>query len=283
MTDGDNYCSTTDVYRTSGISSTEVSAVDVLAQILEAEAFVCRYTKNIYYKTNLTSTALTAASTTTLTISATLTLNGYANQYLEITSGSGKGQFVGITSNTTGGTIVLDRDLVTVPAVSDTIRIFYVPSDFSPYQEEVRDGSNYDYFYTTYYPVQKVDQLISSAVTVSLSNIYTYKNTGKLKLKSGAETSRFGGQSPQDVSINYWYGVDKLEYAVKRVVELRAAIQILGQQMGGTFDDPSSVTLPDMTVSVGQAYINIRSSLETLKEEYNELLKTIKVYPVFAD
>jgi hypothetical protein len=53
--------------------------------------------------------------------------------------------------------------------------------------------------------------------------------------------------------------------------------------MGGTFDDPSSVSLPDMTVSVGQAYINIRSSLETLKEEYNELLKTIKVYPVFAD
>ncbi len=52
--------------------------------------------------------------------------------------------------------------------------------------------------------------------------------------------------------------------------------------MGGTFDDPSSVTLPEATVVVGQAYINIRSSLETLKEEYMALLKTVKVWPHFG-
>jgi hypothetical protein len=283
MADGDNYVSTTDVYRTSGISSTEVSQADVLNQILEAEGFVCRYTKNIYYKTNLAATSLTSATTTTLTAAMTVTLNGYSNQYVEILSGAGKGQFRKVLTNTTTGTLVLDRDLTVVPSASDTFRVFYVPSDFSPYVEEIRDGKGYTYFYTDYYPIQALETVTLSGVDVSASNVYVYKSTGKLVLKSGAEANRFGGVNPQDVELTYWYGVDKLEYAVKRVVELRAAIQILGQQMGGTFDDPSTVTLPDMTVSVGQAYINIRSSLETLKEEYNELLKTIKVWPVVAD
>jgi hypothetical protein len=138
--------------------------------------------------------------------------------------------------------------------------------------------------YLPYYPVKKIETLAIgyTPTTVTPSNLYLWEKTGKIQLKSTAEASLFSATYPQEVDITYWYGVDHLPQDIKRLVELHTAFQILGQQMGGTFDDPSSVSLPEATVTVGQAYINIRSSLETLKEEYTELLKTVKIWPVFG-
>jgi 3-oxoacyl-[acyl-carrier-protein] synthase II len=59
-----------------------------------------------------------------------------------------------------------------------------------------------------------------------------------------------------------------------------AAMQALEQQIGGTYDDPSSINLPEMSLTIGQAYINIRGALSALREEYDMLLtKYIKIYP----
>lgn len=286
VTGGMGYCSTGDVYRTAGITSTEISTADVTQQILEAEAFVCRHTKNIYYKTNLDNQTATDAANTTITVSgAGWTANDYANQYVYIISGTGSGQYRKITSNTTD-TITVDRAWTTNPAAASTFRIFYVPSDFNPYVDatdsEAYDGNGLKYFYLPKYPLNALESLVVANTTVTTTAVYQWRATGKLQMKNTAEKSLFSSAYPQEIEVKYWYGITSLPYDVKRVVELRAAIQILGQQMGGTFDDPSTVTLPEATISVGQAYINIRSSLETLKEEYNELLKTIKVYPVFS-
>lgn len=278
------YVSSTDVYRASGITSTEVSAADVIEQIKRAEVIICRMTKNIYWKIWLDAQSATSGAAATITkTGASWTVNDYVGQYIYVYSGTGAGQLRKILSNT-ADTITVDRNWAVNPASASIFRVFYVPADFNPYQDVQLDGSGLTYMYLPYYPVKVIEGLAIGAtpVTVTPSYVYLWEKTGKIQLKTTAEVAYFSATYPQEIDIQYWYGVDHLPQDIKRLVELHAAIQILGQQMGGTFDDPSSISLPEASISVGQAYINIRSSLETLKEEYNELLKQVKIWPIFA-
>jgi len=287
VTAGYAYVTTTEVYRTAGISSNEISVVDVTNQIAVAETIVCRMTKNIYWKSNLVNQSVTSAANSSVTqTGAGWTVNDFAGQYIEVVSNLGVVQIRQILSNTSD-TITVDRNWSVNPTNTSTFKVFYVPGDFSPYKDEVYDGSGLNYQFLPYYPVNSVESLDivypSSTISVTPSKLYVYPKTGKIQFMSTAETQRFDKTYPQQVSVAYWYGVDTLPYDVKRLVELKASMQVLSQQMGGTFDDPSSITLPEATVTVGQAYINIRSTLESLKEEYDELVsKYIRVYPVFG-
>jgi len=285
VTAGNAYCTTTEVYRTSGISSSVVSTTDVSNQIAEAETVICRMTKNIYWRRVLEAQTASSGGAATITVSgAGWVVNNYVGLYVWVYSGTGSVQLREILSNTSD-TLTVDRDWTTTnPASGSKFHVFYVPADFNPYVSEVYDGSGYSYQFMPYYPVKKLETLTIGAtpVTVTPSNVYVYEKTGKLQFKSTAEASIFSRTYPQEVTASYWYGVDNLSYDIKRLVEIHAAMQIMAQQMGGTYDDPGSVNLPELSVSVGQAYINIRSSLETLKEEYTELLKQVKIWPVFS-
>lgn len=279
------YCTYTDVYRTSGLDTTAVSAADVTAQILQAENIICRLTKNIYWNREVDTQLATAGAASSITkTGAAWVVNAYANMYVWVYSGTGSEQIRKIVSNTTD-TLTVDRAWTTTnPDNTSYFRIFYVPTQFNPYVSDSYDGNDQTYFYLPYYPVNKIETLSiqSTSVTIS-SGLYTWKKTGRIQLKSGSEYGRFTSNPPQGISITYWYGVDFLPYEVKRLVEIHAAIQIMGAQMGGTYDDPSLVTLPEATISIGQAYINIKSSLDILKAEYDDLMKSlIKVYPVFG-
>lgn len=283
VTGGYGYVTTTDVYRTSGLSSTVISTADVSQQILRAETIICRMTKNIYWRiTHDAQTATSGGATTITKTSAGWTANDFVGMYVWLYSGTGSVQLREIVSNTTD-TITVDRAWTTTnPASGSLFKIFYVPVDFNPYISESYDGSGSNYQYMPNYPVKKVETLSINSTSVTPSYLYLYEKTGKLQFRTTAEMQEFTATFPQQVSITYWYGVDHLPYDIKRLVELHAAIQIMGQQMGGTYDDPSTIGLPEFNVSIGQAYINIRSSLETLKEEYLALLKQVKIWPVFA-
>ncbi len=280
---GMGYCTYADVYRTSGIDSTVVSATDVNAQILQAEMEICRITKNIYWKTNLDSTATSGGNNTLVVSTANWGVNDYAGQYVWLYSGTGSVQIRQILSNT-ATTLTVDRNWTTTnPASGTYFKIFYVPSDMDPYKDEDLDGSGQRWMFLSYYPVKKIETLTIDSTTITPTYLYVYEKTGKIQLTNQAEQSYFLASYPQDISITYWYGVDHLPQDIKRLVELRASIQILGQQMGGTYDDPSTVGLPEFNVSIGQAYINIRSTLEVLRQEYDELIaKYIKIWPIFG-
>jgi hypothetical protein len=289
------YITSNDVYRAAGISSSVIPITDIDSQIQEAENIICYETKNIYWKHELDA-QLASSGDTTLGVStitktaAGWTVNAYADMFIWVYSGTGSGQIRKIVSNT-ATIITVDRVWATVPDNTSYFRVFYVPPNFNPYYSPDNnpgdvplDGNDLGYYYLPKYPVQKIESLSiqSTAVTVS-TGIYLWNKTGRIQLKSGAEYGRFTSNPPQGINISYWYGVDGLPYEIKRLCELHCSIQVLGQQMGGTYNAPGSVSLPEMTVSVGQQYINIRSTLETLKEEYNELIKTvIQVYPVFG-
>ncbi len=279
---GYGYCETSDVYRTAGISDDVISVADVSNHILESETFICRYTKTVYWKTTLTNQTTTSATDNTITqTSAGWTTNDYQNQYVMILSGTGINQIRQITSNDTD-TLTVDRDWETNPDSTSTFKIFYTPTDFNPYFNDQIDGSGLTYQYAPLYPVQIIESLSIASTDISISNIYLYKTTGKMLLKTTAEYPVFSKTYPQEIDLQYWYGVDSVPYDIKRLVMIKAAMSILQQQMGGTYNVPSTVSLPEMNVTIGQAYINIKTTLEELKKEYNELLSRVKIYPVFG-
>lgn len=281
-TQGYGYVSTTDVYRTSGLSSSNVSVVDVSNHILEAEVFVCRLTKNIYYKTNLNKQVSTSSTNNTLVLTgAGWTVNDWANQYVYIQSGTGIGQYRQIISNT-ADTLTVDRDWTVNPPASSQFKIFYVPTDFNPRQTGVYDGNNKSNYFLPYYPLTSLETLTINGVNVTTSNVYQYPVTGKLELKPGAEASLFLRVYPQQVLANYWYGVDNFPYDVKRLAELRAAIQTLSQLLGSKFDILNSINLPEMNISVGQPHTNIKETVNMLQKEFDTLVQQIKIYPVFS-
>jgi hypothetical protein len=277
------YVTSTEVYRTAGLTTSEVSSVDVEAHITRAEVYICRLTKNIYWNIILdTQQASSGAASSITKTGASWVVNAYANMYVWIYAGTGSVQLRKILSNT-ADTLTIDRAWTsTNPDATSYFKVFYVPPQFNPYIDASYDGNDQTYFFLPYYPVKKVETLTINSVSVTPTYVYLYEKTGQIKMKAGAEYSKFTAAYPLDIEVKYWYGVDNLPYEIRRAVELQASIQILGQQMGGTFDDPSTVVLPEATVTIGQAYINIRSTLETLKEEYNVLLNNLKVYPVFG-
>jgi hypothetical protein len=284
---GYGYVTTSDVYRTSGITSTEISTNDVTAHILRAENAICRMTKNIYWNIILNEQSASAGGASTITSAVGgWTVNAFTGLYVWVYSGGGSVQLRKITSNT-ADTLTVDRAWTTTnPDNTSKFKVFYVPANFNPYVDDVYDGSGFNYMYLPYYPVKKVETLAvgypTPTSTAPSTDLFLWEKVGKIQFKPTSQVQNFLKTYPQEVDISYWYGVDNLPYDIKRLVELQTTFQILGQQMGGTFDDPGSIGLPEVNISVGQAYINIRSSLETMKEEYKELLKQVKTWPVFA-
>jgi hypothetical protein len=45
--------------------------------------------------------------------------------------------------------------------------------------------------------------------------------------------------------------------------------------MGGTFDDLSTFNLPNFSGSIGQAYVNIKGTVDVLNKEFEQLKKEV--------
>ena len=280
------YVSIDDVYRTSGIRSDVVSRPDVEDHIERAEVFVCRLTKNIYYNHNLEDESVTSATDNTLTSTgSTWGVNQWSGQYVYLTSGTGSRQFRKIISNT-ADTLTINRDWHVNPDATSSFSIFYVPKSFNPFVDatldDAYDGNGNKWMYLPKYPLVQLEYLEIADVEVNVNTVYKYKKSGKIELSSDSEQQVFQKTYPQQVQMKYWYGVDDLTDDVKRLVELKAALGILSQQMGGTFDVPSTFSLPDLNVSIGQAYINIKGTVDVLQKEYDDLVTKIRIYPVFG-
>lgn len=284
--DKHRYVSVDDVYRTAGITSTVVSRQNVESHVERAEVFACRLTKTIYYKYNLEEESVSSATDDTLTgDGVSWSVNEWKGQYVKLTSGTGSGQIRKILTNTSSS-LTLDREWSTNPDSTSTFSIFYVPKTFNPRKdfsgEDCLDGNGRRDYILPFYPLVKVEELVVADVTVTPSSLHIYKNEGRIYLSRESEQQTFINSYPKQLSIVYWYGVDSLPGDVARLTEIKASLQLLQQQMGGTFDVPSTFSLPDLNVSIGQAYINIKGTVDVLQREYDDLITRIKIYPVFA-
>jgi len=274
------YCTTQEVYESTTLSDDQVPQSAVESFIKSAEREVDRKTFTTYWAVDTDTQVATSATNTTIVVSgATYSPKELIGMYVWVYSGTGIGQMRQITGND-DTTITVESVWDTNPVADDIFRVIYTATD--PHFNEAEDGNNETYFFTHDYPLQLLNNVTIDSTTVSVSNVYQYKKIGKIQLKATAEVQRFKDAYPQQVTLDYYYGVYPLPYEVKRYCVVLASMKTLAAQMGGTYATPSTYSLPEGSVTVGQAYINIRGTFDVLMKEHVELLKTLIKYPKFV-
>jgi len=274
------YCTVNDVYGAAGISSAEVSEAIVENNILGAQSEVDRVTNTTYWLENDDGTATSATNNTITNSGESWSGNAYAGNHIWITGGTGINQIRKIVSNTKD-TITVSADWTTNPDATSTYRICY--SAQNPYvSEELRDGDDYSSIFLNKYPLVLLESVESNSTTVTPSTIYQYKEMGKLLLSSESEVQTWTSYKAQQNVFAYYWGVYPIPYEVVRYTIVIAAMRTLGTQTGGTFNVPSTYSLPEASLSIGQAYVNIRETFNMLKAEKEMLEATLIKYTSFA-
>lgn len=273
------YCTTDDVYRTAGITSTEISEARVEQFILESEGRVDRFTNTTYWQVAASGTASAGAATTLTDSTASFPINEFVGETLWVYSGTGSGQARKIVSHT--ATAFTVATWTTNPDNTSKYRVIHTGSD--PYKEdETYDGDDTTILFLNKYPVKIIEEITSNSTSVTPGNVFQYLPQGKLVLGSDSEVSTWTSEKAQLNIISYWYGVYPLPYEVKRLTQIYAALMCLEAQMGGTHNIPSTYSLPEGSVTIGQAYINIRGTFDVLSKEAARVEETIIKYTAFA-
>lgn len=269
------YCSTTDVYNATILTTSEVPSASVSDFILAAEKDVDQFTRTTHWKVEDSGTASAGASTTLTDSTKAWTTNLYAtNGYVWIYSGTGSGQMRQIASNTST-VLTVTSAWSTNPTSASLYRIVYTAT--VPYVSGSFDGNGTEEFWTDEVPVQILESLSIAGTTVTPSSVYLYGKVGKMKLSTTSEASNFSIAYPQQIALAYWFGRYPLTQDVKRYCIVLASLKTLEAQMGGTFDTPSTYRLPEGEMTVGQAYINIRGTYDVLMKEKAHLEQEVLV------
>jgi len=179
----------------------------------------------------------------------------------------------------TDGSIVSDNDITMhiVAAEAYVERILH--TCFQPGGRtitETLDGTGTDTMFLNNYPLITLTSLTIDSTSVTPSNVYQYANTGKLVLKSSAEVTSFTNSTPQLVSITYTYG-QEADDVIIHYTAIIAAMMTFIEQIGGTFDDVTSFSIPEMSGSLGEPYTNIRESLARLEKMESNYRKYLPI------
>lgn len=274
------YVSTDEVYATAGISSSVIPEANVEIFIAGAEGEVDRLTNTTYWAKEDNGTATSAGADTLVDSTKSWTANEYQDDYVWVYSGTGEGQMRQIVSHTTD-TLTVDRAWTT--ALDNTSKYRVIHSGQEAYNDELRDGDNTSVLFTYKYPLRILESVTINDTSITLGKVFTYPEQGKIKLGREAEETRWSVKEAQSNEINYWWGVYPIPQNVVRYVAICASLKTLMAQAGGTYNVPSTYSLPEGSVTIGQAYINIRGAWDMLEKEKTALEAMLVKYPSFAD
>lgn len=267
------YIKTTDVYRAAGLTSEVISGLDVTENIKDAEQEVDRITNTTFFPVDDSGTATSGGATTIVNTAAGFTVDAHIGSCVYIYSGTGSGQAREITDNDTT-TLTVSPAWTTNPAAGSKYFISYLNK-----VTEIVDGNNLPHLYLKNFPVVCIESITLDGVALAATDYYLYQSEGVVRLATGGTASYFTATEPQNVEVTYHYGVlpEKkhrefdIPRDIKRLTANIAALKTLVQQMGGTYDQLSSFTLPNLTATVGQQYINIEGTVARLYLESDKL------------
>ena len=272
----DAYVTVDEVRRTLGVTDSDIIPDDVITQAIEfAEDEIDRITFTTYYPVLETGRVTSATDTTLVETNKewnTDDLTGYA---VYIYAGTGIGQIREITDN--DETSVTVATWTTNPDSTSRYIITYLN------KETVNiDGTGGSTILLKDYPIVQIDSLKIEDTEIDSDDYIFYKDTGRIVLLNTAAKTSFtkpiGNIYNQAVEITYHWGVlpevkrGRIETnrIIKRATCLVASLQALAYQIGGTYDDASTWNLPEMGVSRGQAYINIKGVVDVLVKELED-------------
>lgn len=126
-------------------------------------------------------------------------------------------------------------------------------------------------------PVQSLTSLVSYntsdeiAKTWATSDYWLDTKLGRLRLR----TKEFSHQNRR-VKVVYTYGYSSVPTNIRNLSATITAMTVLIIQMGGTYDDVTSYTLPSgVSIGVGEPYMNMRTAIDKLEKERDFILKSI--------
>ena len=131
--------------------------------------------------------------------------------------------------------------------------------------DEYHDGNGKSIIYPRYYPIISVTSLYVNDSLVSPSDIVVYgtaKEGGFISFTRGSGNFFYIGQ--RNVKITYKTGYETIPRIAKKAVSERAAIMTLIHQLGGTYDDITSYSIGDTTISKGEPSANIQKTMQNL-------------------
>ena len=271
------YVTAAEIYSATSLDSSVVPEAAINTFIKSAEKEVDRFTFTTYWATDTDTQTTTSSTSTIVTVSgASYTPDDFIGMYLWVYSGTAEGQIRKIIDND-ATTITVDEAFDTTPDANDLFRIIYTATD--PHVDEAFDGNDMKFYFLPEYPLKELNTLTIDGDSITKSSIYFYNSIGKIQLSDTSEKSRFTDWKPQTIALDYWYGVYPIPYEVKRAVTVIAAMKTLGAQTGGTYNVPSTYSLPEGSVTIGQAYVNIRETFNMLNKEWESLKYILIKYP----
>ena len=147
------------------------------------------------------------------------------------------------------------------------------------------DGNGTNTFFLKHYPIVTLDSLTIGGDSVTTNTVYLYTNDGKMILGDDSEVSTFLNTQPQQVVVQYTYGynwsfnddniLDNPDaLMIRKLASHISAIAILVQQIGGTYNDVTSYTIPEFTASKGEPFTNIRETLMRLSNNVKAITES---------
>lgn len=265
------YTTVEEVYRISGLDTSAISRDDVTEAIHDAEQEVDEITNTTYYPVLLDSTVTTSTDTTLVDTVQEWTENSWINYAVYIYKGTGEGQIREILSNDSNTLTVDEWD--TAPDDTSKYIITYLNKRTTYY-----DGTNFKHLFVDEYPIVQIDSLEIDGVAVDSDNYYVYNDIGKITLDTGTYTSFFY-RHPLGVKVVHHYGVlpilkhsrFDIPREIREFTGLLAALKIIVEQMGGTYNRMSSWTLPNFSGTIGQQYINIEGTAKRIANKIDRM------------
>lgn len=256
------YCKIDEVKRACNYPSDDAPISDKAIQenILASTDEVNLIYRTKFYHACVESTATEGTASSLTDSNRVWEKDGWKDYVVYITGGTGSGQYRKITSNTLN-VLSVTPDFSTTPDNTSTYEITTLG-----YKNETLDGSGSDTMLLTNHPLQNLISLTIDDTSVTPSRVYQY-TSGKIVLGTNAEKTQFLSSYPQQIEVEYIYGVDELPKVIKRLCVLLSSMRCLSAQIAGTYDDFTSVSLPNLSGSKGEPYTNIRDSIMRMQAE----------------
>lgn len=279
MTTKTKYVTPDEVRILLGLSDTDISDANTNTIIDFAMDEVDKLTNTRYLVAQDSGTASAGTASTLSDSSKSWTVDEWNSDaslvggyMVHIYSGTGSGQCRTITDNT-ATQLTVSPDWSTTPDATSLYRIFE-----NTHETETFDGDGTDSYFTQWYPLLEVQSLTidSTDITLGGTSLYTYKETGELKLGSTAGKSTFLDTSPQLCVLKYHFGVYPIPNIIKKFTAITAALMIGGHMIGNTYTFATSYTVPEYTINKGVPYPHFEKIVGEMKKQRDFLLTRIQ-------
>ena len=272
-----SYCTVNDVKRVCGYPATgaPISDADILLNILDSQEFIEEYTGTVYWSIEANGTATGGDAITITDSGQAWTVDEYVGYTVWVYEGTNAGEYREITSNDATSLTVSPAFSAVIDATS---KYRVVPPSK---KEQTLDGNDKDTMFLDYYPIRNIYSLTVDSTSVTISTLHIYENTGQIALDSSSEVSYFSGNERQLIDLVYFYGVYPIPRIVQRLCAIDAGIRTYASQIGATYDDFTTIALPELSGSLGEPYMNIKAGVDRLIKERDTILGKLVRKKVF--